>query len=441
MGARSAIGLCLVLLGTGCAARTPGPPAAAEIAHPPLARPDGCRSVSAGADLDAAIAAVEEGGALCLEPGVYGGPVRLHRRVELFGPREAILRSTGTGTTLSVTADGASVVGITVDGSGHRFDLLDSAIAVEKADGVRIAGVRVENATFGILTNQSSHLVVEDNEVSGNGEPTLGLRGDSIRLWETRASVVRRNHVFAGRDVVVWYSPDNRVEDNVVEGGRYGTHLMYSHRNVLANNRYRGNEVGIFSMYSRDLRVEGNTVTDATGSSGVAFAAKESGNLTVVGNRFVHNTTSIYLDTCPLQDGDRDRFEDNLLSLSETGVLLHNGRKDNAFVRNRFRDTRTQVSVEGGGDALLAEWTENDFDDYAGYDLDGDGIGDVPYRLESLSGQLEDRYPELRFFRGTPALALVEIAGRAVPLFEPKTILVDPRPRMGSLREEVRRAH
>ena len=50
-------------------------------------------------------------------------------------------------------------------------------------------------------------------------------------------------------------------------------------------------------------------------------------------------------------------------------------------------------------------WEGNDFDDYAGYDLDRDGYGDLPYELRSLSGALVSQHPALAFFRGAPALA------------------------------------
>ena len=100
---------------------------------------------------------------------------------------------------------------------------------------------------------------------------------------------------------------------------------------------------------------------------------------------------------------------------------------------NSFRDNRTQVRVEGRGDALRVEWSRNDFDDYAGYDLDGDGLGDVPHEVRSLSEDLTARFPNLAFFRGAPALSLVELAGQVVPLFRARTLLRDPEPRMSPL--------
>jgi nitrous oxidase accessory protein len=105
-----------------------------------------------------------------------------------------------------------------------------------------------------------------------------------------------------------------------------------------------------------------------------------------------------------------------------------------------FRDNMIQVRVDGGDHARNITWTNNDFDDYRGYDLDGDGIGDVPYELRSLSSQLTGRFPDLEFFRGTPAFAAIDIASHVMPLFRTSTVLVDETPSMRGIAEETTRA-
>jgi nitrous oxidase accessory protein len=88
------------------------------------------------------------------------------------------------------------------------------------------------------------------------------------------------------------------------------------------------------------------------------------------------------------------------------------------------------VAVEGRGTAREVVWRGNYFDDYQGYDLDGDGVGDVAYELRSLSETLVARHPELAFLRGTVAFSLLDVAARVLPLLEPETLLTDPHPRM-----------
>lgn len=419
-------------------ARSEANEALTTTAPPP--RPPGCTDVSSGEELNAALKAPAPGAVLCLAAGTYRGPFELKGKITLWGPREARLHSPGKGTTVQLSGEGPVLLGVTVDGSGGRFDTLDAAVRVQATDA-RVEGVRIKNATFGVLCEKSRRVKVLRNHVTGDPESPLGLRGDGIRLWETHQSTVEDNLVLDTRDMVVWYSSDNVLRGNLVSGGRYGTHFMYSHRNTVERNRFVSNEVGVFVMYSRNIELRHNLMADGTGAAGMGLGLKEAGNITVVENRFIHNTVGVYLDTSPLQQDESNLFERNVFRLSEVAVVFHSSQARNTFKGNSFRDNYVQVRVEGGGDAMGTEWTGNDFDDYQGFDLDQDGVGDVAYELRSLSSDLVSRYPDLTFFRGSAALALVSAAGEMVPLLAPRTVLRDERPRMAPLKLEEPRAN
>jgi nitrous oxidase accessory protein len=393
------------------------------------ARPPGCREVSPGSPLAQRLSEAAPGAALCLTPGSYDGPIRIPAGVTLWGPREAVIRSRGEGTTVRIESDGAALLGVTVDGSGGRYDQLDAAVRVQGRD-VRVEGVRVVHAVYGILVERSERVALRRNEVVGDPAQTLGLRGDGIRLWEVRNSLVEANRVTDSRDCVVWYSPGNRIIGNRIERGRYGVHFMYSHDNQIVDNDLLGNVTGIFVMYSRRIDVIRNRIGGSTGAAGIGLGLKESGPLRASGNRFVDNTVAIHLDMSPLDPADRNVFEHNELRLGDVGVAFLGPSRSNSFHDNVLRDNALPVRVPEGGEARRAEWRGNYFDDYAGYDLDGDGAGDVPYELRSLSSQLQADVPALAFFRGTPALALAEAIGHIVPLFAPRVLIVDERPRM-----------
>jgi nitrous oxidase accessory protein len=407
--------------GAGSASGAPG-----EVPAPP--RPAVCDEVPAGGALTAWLAAAPTGAAACLGAGVHPGPLRVGAGVILWGPREAVIRSSGEGTTVRLAA-GAALLGVSVDGSGGRFDQLDAAVHVEGA-GTRVEGVQVRNAIHGILVEKAQGVRVRGNVVYGDRGQSLGLRGDPIRLWETRDSVVEDNRVQDGRDVVVWYSGGNRLRRNQVTGGRYGTHLMYSHGNHIEENRYQDNVVGIFLMYSRDAEVRGNLLAGSSGSAGIGLGLKEAGNVRAAGNLLLHDTVGVYLDTSPLDPADHNVFEDNTFLFCEVGVVMHGSERRNLFRDNDFRELQGLARVEGRSDPRGVTWTANHFDEYAGYDLDADGFGDVPYEFRSIDSLLAGTHPELAFFRGTPALLLAEAITRIVPLFEPRALAVDPRPRM-----------
>jgi len=215
---------------------------------------------------------------------------------------------------------------------------------------------------------------------------------------------------------------------------------MYSHATEITRNQFVGNVTGLFVMYSRDAEIRDNVFADSAGAAGIGLGLKESGNLQVSGNRLVHNTIGLYVDTSPLWPDDRNLFAENHFRLNSVAITFLGRSDGNALRGNLFRDNQAQVVVDGRGDARAATWYGNEFDDYAGYDLDGDGTGDLPYELRSLSSDLVADAPALAFFRGTPALALAAAIGRIVPLFEPRLILVDPAPRLARSVFEAPRA-
>lgn len=425
MPMRYALPLLLLLAACGTRAQH----GFADLPRATPSRPQACTDVAPG-ELHAALRAAAPGSALCLADGEHEGPVAVPPGVTLWGTADAVIRSDGKGSTVSVTGEGAQLLGLTVDGSGGRFDTLDAAVKVHKAKGVTIEGIGVRGAVFGILVELAEKITVRGNHVQGTDVEALGLRGDSIRLWETRHSVVENNVVEHGRDMVVWYASDNVLRGNLVRGGRYGAHLMYSHGNTIERNRFENNVVGVFLMYSRNVGLHHNVITGSSGSAGMGLGVKESGNVEIEDNRFVGNTVAVYLDNSPLQQEDHNVFRRNAFRLGEAGVVFHSSEDRNAFEANSFRDNHAHVRVEGGGDAMDVAWNGNDFDDYAGYDLDGDAVGDVPYELRSLAADLVSRSPSLQFFRGSLTLSLINVASEVVPLLAPKTLLRDPSPRL-----------
>jgi nitrous oxidase accessory protein len=138
----------------------------------------------------------------------------------------------------------------------------------------------------------------------------------------------------------------------------------------------------------------------------------------------------VFVDTNAVDPDERNVFEGNEFRFHDRALLFHGAVERNEFRGNRFRDNRANVEVEGRGDAQSALWRGNEWDDYAGYDLDRDGVGDIPHQPSSLANEWIARIPSLAFFRGSIALGAVEWLGRALPLFETRPVLVDPEPRL-----------
>ena len=164
--------------------------------------------------------------------------MEIHARLTLQGPADAVIHSDGSGTTLRVLADSVVLRGFTVDGSGRRYDKMDAAVYLH-GRGVEARDLTVRDALFGIIAEQSDGVTIANNHVFGLADLPVGVRGDGIRLWEVRGSLVADNRLEDSRDILVWYSPGNRIARNTVVRSRYATHFMYSDDCVVEDADYR----------------------------------------------------------------------------------------------------------------------------------------------------------------------------------------------------------
>ena len=366
-----------------------------------------------------------------LAAGVYTGDLVVKRSVTLRGRRGAVLEGTGHGTVVNVTANDVTLQNLIVRKSGRRHTAEDSGIKA-KGERIRIADVSVEDALFGIALAECHGCAIERSHVVGTDDDAE-LRGDAIKLWESHGSSVTGCLVERARDVVVWYTRHATLDGNVVRGSRYGTHFMYAHDAVLRNSRFEGNVVGIFVMYSLRLTIEDSVLAGARGAAGVGLGFKDSDAITLRRNWLVANTTGTYLDNTPRTPEEPVVFEGNVVALNDVAVRLHMSQKGVHVTGNDFRDNATLIEVDGEGDALGADFHGNHYSDYAGYDLDGDGTGDVAYEVKALSSELTKSRPVLEFFHGTAALGVIDAVAHAVPVWSAKKLLSDPSPRVAAL--------
>lgn len=382
------------------------------------------------AEIAAMIGRSEPGATVRVPPGLYHGRLRVDRPVVLDGGGKATIDGLGEGTVVEILAEGVIFRGFTVRGSATNVDREPAGIRAEAARAV-IEHNRIEDALFGIDLRMSPGSAVRDNTVIGR-DLDPGRRGDGIILWWSKDTVVERNTVSRSRDMVFWYSQNLTVRENTVTDSRYGLHFMYSHDTVLSGNTLSGNSVGIYLMYSNGITVEGNHVTNNRGTSGYGLGLKDCDDIVIRDNAVLANRVGFYVDNSPSSIGATGLFEGNLVAFNEIGLLATPNTHDNVVTANAFVENEEQASVHGRGtlglNTFARDGVGNFWSDYAGYDRDGDGLGDLPYEPRSLFESLLAREPNLRFFVHSPAQQAVEFTARALPELRPEPKLVDPAP-------------
>jgi nitrous oxidase accessory protein len=386
-----------------------------------------------GRDLQARIDAAPDGATVTVPAGLSSGPVRIGRPLTVIGEEGAVIDGGGRGSVVEITGHGVTFRGFTVRNSGRNVSEEPAGIRVE-GSGHRIEGNRVEEVYFGIHLSAGRDNLVRGNVVRPGEEG--GVRpGHAVSLWHQSGSRIVGNRIEDARDgIYLSFADDLLVRGNRVTGCRYGVHSMYSESSVFEDNRLEDNLLGAALMYSNRLSMRCNEIRNhRRGATAYGLLLKDIDDLVFEGNVVAGNRVGIYADSTPLGPGHEALVRGNLLLGNHSALALQSN-VALTFYDNRVIGNLIDVRPEGRGLSAASRWSVdgrgNHWDGYQGYDADGDGVGDLPYRYEQVMLELIERAPLAQAFVYTPASLALERAARLFPLYRPDPLLVDPRPLM-----------
>src|SRR5690606_33019874 len=134
-------------------------------------------------------------------------------------------------------------------------------------------------------------------------------------------------------------------------------------------------------------KMEANIFRKNWGTASFGLLLKEIADAEIVGNVFEENTVGIHLE-----GGNRIEYRHNDFKSNGWAVKVRGACYGNMFVGNNFLHNSFDVSYNSNLNDN--SFNENFWSDYTGYDLDKNGIGDVPYRPVKLFSYIVNRRPE-----------------------------------------------
>jgi nitrous oxidase accessory protein len=232
--------------------------------------------------------------------------------------------------------------------------------------------------------------------------------------------------------MVAWYSNKNLFRDNIGRRSRYSIHFMFAHDNDVIGNEFYDNAVGVYFMYTEGGLVRNNVISHATGATGMGIGFKEASGTIIENNEIIYCGIGIGSDLSPFQPDSTIEIRNNRFAYNGTGILFNSETGGNNMIDNIFEGNLTQVAYGGHGDNNNSPknvWIGNFWDDYQGFDRDGDGIGDKTHELYAYADQIWMELPVARFFRSSPVMELLDFLERLAPFSTPDLILRDEKPR------------
>jgi len=376
-----------------------------------------------GATVQDAVDRARPGDTVLVPSGVWPGPVVLNKAITLRGDG-GIIDGGGTGTVVRLEAPGARLADLSVRSSGDDRGGPDSCVYVAtEAIGASIRNCELTACTFGIWVHQGREVQIEGNHVVGRAD--LGHRsnrGNGIHLFDGTGLRVVGNEIEGARDgVYVSATEDSLIADNVARDLRYGIHYMYSWRNTIRGNHLSGNTAGIALMSSHHIEVLDN-VSTGNASHGILFRDVQYAR--IEGNTVQDNGEGLFFFSSLDNDILGNRVAHNVI-----GARVWAGSERNVIRGNDFVGNQQQVFYVAATDQ---EWGDaeggNYWSDYLGWDQDGDGRGDRPYRVDSTTAGLVHRFPAAALLLSSPALELLLwVQGRVPGLATPTVTERAPR--------------
>lgn len=380
--------------------------------------------------IQALIDIAQPGQVITPPPGRYKSHLVISRPIVFDGKNQVTLDGEGTGSVLWVKTDGATVRNLHIVNTGIDHSNQDAGIQVRGKDNL-IEDNRMDNVLFGLSLERSDYNTVRHNTVEGK-HVSLGRRGDGIKLWYSNYNQIEGNDFSSGRDIVFWYSAHNRFIGNRQRGGRYGLHLMQAQYNVAEDNYFYDNSTGISMMYDYGDELRNNIIAKAVGAAGVCLSMKESSDVRIEHNDILYCSQGISIDVAPYEPDTTNIIKGNRIAYNDIGIAFLNDWKNNEFTGNLMSGNITEVAVYGGGSANRNLWDANRWEDYQGFDRDGNGVGDRPHRLYGYAGRVWMDIPNTRFFKGTPLLEVLDFLDRLAPFSQPVLMLEDKHPLVAS---------
>lgn len=367
-----------------------------------------------------ALGVASPGDTIVIKTGTYReGNIVIDRPVTLIGEGLPVLDGEGKYEILTINSHDVTVRGIRFirTGISSIHDL--AAVSVNDSRNVTVADNQFYDTFFAIRFSNASDGRVENNEMQALGSAEYEI-GNGVHMWKCTRMQVKNNDIRGHRDGIYFefvtesHITGNTSEDNI----RYGLHFMFSHNDEYRNNRFINNGAGVAVMYTHGVRMLDNIFERNWGGASYGLLLKDIRDSQVTGNQFIKNTIGIHMEGV-----SRTTFHENDFNANGYAIRLQASCDDNTFFRNNFSGNTFDLTTNGM--MVLNTLQENYWDRYQGYDLDRDGIGDVPYRPVSIYAMIVERIPAAVLLWRSFLIMLLDRAEKVVPAVTPENLKDD----------------
>ena len=341
----------------------------------------------------------------------------INKPLIIIGENYPIIDGELKGEIITIVSDNVTVDGLFVINVGTSYTEDYAAIRVKRSKHFVIRNVVLEKLFFGIYIEKSSYGKIFHNKIIGDAIQEYNS-GNGIQLWYSNHIEIEHNYVEHVRDgIYLEFSDFCLIKNNVsAENLRYGLHFMFSNDDIYQDNTFENNGAGVAVMFSKKIKMLNNTFKENWGTASYGMLLKEINDAEIIGNTFEENTIGINIEGTNRIIYKNNNFINNGWAIKVRGACYANSYIENNFLYNSF-DISYNSKVNDN------VFDRNYWSNYTGYDLDKDGIGDIPYRPVKLFSYIVNRTPETIILLRSLFIDLIDFSEKVSPVFTPDDLL------------------
>lgn len=362
---------------------------------------------------------------LCVNAGYYTltQAIVINKPLTLLACGTATITAGNNAGIFEVRADSVTISGFTLLNVEKSYTKDLAAIWVDYATHFTLTENTIRDCFFAIFCTKSKNGQISENSIIGNAVQEHSS-ANAIHLWYCDSMTVTGNIVEHHRDgIYLEFTDNSTISANVsCHNLRYGLHFMFSNNDLYKQNTFKDNGAGVAVMFSDHIAMVDNYFLENWGRASYGLLLKEIYDSKIEGNLFEKNTTGIFSEGSSRVAFQRNTFKGNGWALRMRGSSMDNDLSHNNFVANSF-DVATDAKIDHNN------YRHNYWDNYEGFDLNKDGLGDIPHRPVNLFSYLVSRIDESIILLRSSFIEVLNFAEKVAPAVTP-TNLIDEQPLM-----------
>lgn len=374
-----------------------------------------------------AISLAKVGDTVMVHQGLYKeGNIIINKKIVFLGKNLPVLDGQKKYEVLSIKADSVVVDGFKVIKSGYATLEDPCGIKVYNRNDVVIQNNVLDDNFFGIYIQNGSRCIIKNNRLVAYGTEEQKL-GNGIHCWKSDSLQIIGNTISGHRDGIYFEFVTNSIiwRNISTRNIRYGLHFMFSNDDAYISNIFKNNGAGVAVMFTKNVKMFNNFFEENWGDAAYGLFLKEISDSYIIGNKFSKNTSGIHMEGT-----NRIQVEKNVFEANGWGMKILASCSDNVIKNNNFLGNTFDISTNGS--LVLNTFNNNYWDKYEGYDLDKNGVGDVPFHPLSLFAVLTETNPSAMLLFRSFMITLLDKSEKILPSITPDNF-IDNSPLMHSL--------